>query len=186
MRVTDRQVRHSPSSLAAIGLMATLTAVGAHLRLPLPYVPLTLQVAFVCLAGLWLGPWRGAASQLVYVTAGLVGFPVFAKGGGPQYILEPSFGYLVGFIPAALVIGLLARGTVALPRAVLSAFAGIAIIYALGVAHLVAILTFVLQTPMSAVAVVQMGLAPLPKDLGLGLLAALLSHRLHAAGLRRR
>ena len=67
-----------------------------------------------------------------------------------------------------------------------STYAGIAIIYALGVSHLVFILVFVTQTPMTVPAVAQMGLAPLPKDLVLGLLAAYLSHRLHAAGLRRR
>ena len=68
-----------------MALLAALTAVGAHLRIPLPYVPITLQAAFACLAGLLLGPWRGGASQLVYVTAGLVGFPVFARGGGLHF-----------------------------------------------------------------------------------------------------
>lgn len=165
--------------------MAALTAVGAHLRLPLPYVPVTLQVVFVCLAGLWLGPWRGAASQLAYLTAGLVGFPVFAKGGGPQYVFEPSFGYLAGFVPGAFITGYLARDTAVFLRAVLATYAGMAAIYAFGLAHLLAVLTLVAQTPLSARAVVQVGLAPLPKDLVLGLVAAYLSRRLHAAGLRR-
>jgi biotin transport system substrate-specific component len=47
-------------------------------------------------------------SQIVYLLVGLVGFPVFAKGGGPQYVLEPSFGYLVGFVPGALGVGVVA------------------------------------------------------------------------------
>ena len=59
--------------------MATLTAVGAFIRIPVPYVPITLQVTFVCLAGLWLGPRRAAASQVVYVTAGLVGLSAQAE-----------------------------------------------------------------------------------------------------------
>ena len=163
--------------------MAALTAVGAHLRLPLPYVPVTLQVTFVCLAGLWLGPWHGAASQLVYLTAGLIGFPLFAKGGGPQYVLEPSFGYLVGFVPGALLVGYVARGARALPRIVLATYAGIAAIYACGLAHLLLVLVWAAQTPLSLTAVIRLGLAPVPKDLVLGLVAAYASLRLRAAGL---
>ena len=81
--------------LAAVALMAALTAVGAWLRIPVPYVPFTLQMSFVYLSGVWLGARYGALAQLVYISAGLVGFPIFAKGGGPHYVLEPSFGYII-------------------------------------------------------------------------------------------
>ena len=64
--------------------MAAVTAVGAYLKIPLPMLPVTLQMTFVGLAGFWLGPWHGAASQLTYLCVGLVGVPVFAKGGGKR------------------------------------------------------------------------------------------------------
>ena len=159
--------------------MATLTAVGALLRVPLPYVPITLQVTFVCLAGLWLGPWRGAASQVVYVTAGLVGFPVFVGGGGLHYALEPSFGYLVGFIPGAFVIGWLTRPpTASYGRCLLGVYAGLAVVYALGVAYLFFSMNVVLGTDLSPMAIALLGLGPLPKDLALSLFTAYLGLRL--------
>lgn len=68
-------------------------------------MPFTLQTLFVYLAGDLLGSKRGALSQLLFLTMGLLGVPVFALGGGPGYILQPTFGYLVGFPIAAWVIG---------------------------------------------------------------------------------
>ena len=55
-----------------------------------------------------------ALSQLVYVALGLLGLPIFAVGGGPGYLLQPSFGFLLGLIPAAWVAGRLSRGETAL------------------------------------------------------------------------
>ncbi|HEY6000967.1 MAG TPA: biotin transporter BioY [bacterium] len=118
-----------------VALFAVLTAVGAFIRVPLPGVPFTLQVPAVLLAGVALGPWLGAASQLAYIAMGLLGLPVFASGGGPGYVLTPTFGFLVGFVAAALVTGLVAgdparSGT---PRVAVALALGIAAIYLVGV-----------------------------------------------------
>jgi biotin transport system substrate-specific component len=118
-----------------VALFAALTAVGAVVRVPLPGVPFTLQVPAVLLAGCALGPWLGAASQLAYVAVGLLGLPVFATGGGPGYLLTPTFGFLVGFVFAALVVGFVAgdparSGT---PRIALALALGTLAIYAVGV-----------------------------------------------------
>ncbi|MHB8764918.1 MAG: biotin transporter BioY, partial [Deferrisomatales bacterium] len=72
-------------------------------------VPFTLQPLVVFLAGAVLRPKLALASQLVYLAVGLVGLPVFAKGGGPAYVLQPTFGFLVGFAAAAWVTSLVAR-----------------------------------------------------------------------------
>jgi biotin transport system substrate-specific component len=118
-----------------VALFASITAVGAFVRVPLPGVPFTLQVPAVLLAGVALGPWRGAASQVAYIAVGLLGLPVFASGGGPGYLLTPTFGFLVGFIGAAVVTGLVAgdprsSGTV---RMALALALGIVAIYLVGV-----------------------------------------------------
>ena len=78
----------APRALAAVALMAALTAVGAWIRIPFPYVPVTLQMSFVYLAGIWLGARRCALAQFVYISAGLIGFPIFAKGGGPPLLVR--------------------------------------------------------------------------------------------------
>jgi biotin transport system substrate-specific component len=72
-------------------------------------VPITLQTLGVMLAGIVLGPARGAAAVLLYLVAGLIGLPVFSGfSGGFGVLAGPSAGYLVAFPLAALVAGLLA------------------------------------------------------------------------------
>ena len=61
------------------------------------------------MAGLLLGARLGALSQALYVGLGLVGLPIFAAGGGFSYVFNPTFGFLLGLIPAAWVIGRLAE-----------------------------------------------------------------------------
>lgn len=73
-------------------------------------VPITGQTLAVLLVGATLGSWRGASAMITYLGAGLAGLPVFAGGaGGLGAIATPSFGYIIGFIPAAALIGLLAE-----------------------------------------------------------------------------
>ena len=54
------------------------------------------------------GPAKGAAAVTLYVVLGLAGLPVFTAGGGPSYVFQPTFGYLLGFIAGAWIAGLLA------------------------------------------------------------------------------
>ena len=103
------QRRSRTHAAVLVALFGVLTAVGAFIRVPLPTgVPFTLQVPAVLLAGLLLGPRLGAASQAAYLAVGLLGLPVFAGGGGPGYVLSPTFGFLVGFVAAAPAVGLVA------------------------------------------------------------------------------
>lgn len=90
-----------------------LIALGAHVRFYLPGnpVPVTLQTFFVLLAGALLG-WRaGMAAVGLYIGLGMAGWPLFAGAGaaGVGYLLGPTGGYLVGFMAAAGLVGVLAR-----------------------------------------------------------------------------
>lgn len=77
-------------------------------------VPITLQTLAVALTAMILGPWRGFAATALYVIAGLAGLPVLAGGGsGIGVLARPSAGYLLAFALAALLIGFLARWTIA-------------------------------------------------------------------------
>lgn len=91
--------------LILVAIFAALTAIGAFIKIPVPYVPFTLQYLFCALAGIFLGSKLGALSQIVYVGIGLAGVPVFTEGGGLGYVFKPTFGYLIGFIVAAYLIG---------------------------------------------------------------------------------
>lgn len=119
--------------LLLVALFAALTAMGAYLRIPLGYSSVTFQFFFCAMAGYLLGPWLGAASQGVYVLLGLMGLPVFTEGGGPTYIARPGFGFLLGLIPAAFVIGLLCRKRPrSIFRRILAAGLGLIALYAVG------------------------------------------------------
>ena len=155
----------APRTLVAVALMSALTAAGAFVKIPLPYVPVTLQVTFVCLAGIWLGSGPGALSQVVYLATGLLGVPVFARGGGPHYVFEPSFGYLLGFPLAAWVAGRLTRHAHSYLAYLLAIAVAHAPVYLLGVVCLYLNLRYAAGRELSFATAVELGLAPLPKDL---------------------
>lgn len=131
-------------------LFAALTAVGAFIRIPIPFVPVTMQVMFVSFAAILLGPHYGALSQLVYIFTGLAGIPVFAKGGGITYIFQPSFGFLIGFVFAAYTTGrvfeILREAT--FKNIFIAVVAGQVVIYAVGLPYLYAMNNYYLSQPM--------------------------------------
>jgi biotin transport system substrate-specific component len=91
-------------------LMSALIAAGAFIAIPLGPVPIVLQNFFVLLAGLVLGSRWGLAGVAVYLLAGALGLPVFAGGtGGIGRIIGPTGGYLLGYIPAVYVTGLVSE-----------------------------------------------------------------------------
>lgn len=120
--------------IALCALFVALVAVGAFMRVPIPVVPFTFQCTFTMLAGMLLGKKLGTTSVAIYVAAGLAGIPIFTQGGGITYVLQPTFGYLIGFIIGTFVTGWIARAVPnpSFKRLVLAGLAGLAIIYVLG------------------------------------------------------
>lgn len=95
--------------LVLTALLTTLCIISAKIAIPLPFtaVLFTPQVLVVLLCGLVLGPSWGQLAIGCYLLLGLIGLPVFSKGGGLGYVMEPSFGYALGFLPAVWLAGLL-------------------------------------------------------------------------------
>lgn len=144
--------------LAQAAVMAALTAVGAFLRFPLGALSFTLQDMFTVLAGVLLGWKWGAASQGTYVALGLLGLPIFTQGGGLGYVFQPSFGFLLGLIPAAALTGALA-GEGRDPRRVVPACGvGLAAMYLIGVPYMGMILNVYLGKGLSLWTIVKTGL----------------------------
>jgi biotin transport system substrate-specific component len=90
----------------AIVLLGTLVlTVAAKISVPVWPVPVTLQSFAVALLAAGFG-WRiGVATVALYLFQGLVGLPVFASGGGAAYLVGPTAGFLIGFLPMAYIIG---------------------------------------------------------------------------------
>jgi len=86
---------------------AVLTGISAGLKLEIGPVPVTAQTLIVLLSGALLGSKKGSLSQLTYLAGGLLGLPWFSRGGGLIYIMSPTFGYILGFVLAAYLAGLL-------------------------------------------------------------------------------
>ena len=89
-------------------VFTALCAVCAQIQIPLPMVPINLALFAVHLAGALLGAKRGVAAVAAYVMLGALGAPVFAGfAGGVQVIMGKTGGYLLGYLIAALLVGLL-------------------------------------------------------------------------------
>ncbi len=149
-------------------LFAILTAIGAQIRIPFPFVPLTLQTFLVVLSGLVLGPVAGAVSQVVYIVMGLLGLPVFAGGGGLHYIFHPTFGFLAGFVPGAWIAGKMARKIRSgnIWTYVPACTTATAVIYICGLSVLYFNLNFIAGKSLPFGSIIRMGLLPfLPGDL---------------------
>lgn len=142
--------------IALVAGGAVLTGLAAQIAVPVPGspVPVSGQTFAALLVGTALGARRGFASLALYAVAGMAGMPWFAEGASGWSM--PSFGYILGMLLAATVVGALARrgaGRTVL-RTAGSMVLGSVIIYAVGVPYLA------LATGMSLPAAVSAGLVP--------------------------
>lgn len=164
-------------------IFAVLIAVGAFIRIPVPVCPFTLQFFFTTMAAVILGPRRGAISVMIYTALGLAGLPIFAEGGGIWYVLKPTFGYMIGFVAGSFVTGkIVAKGKESRIHTFFASFAGLMLVYAIGMVYYYLIGNYVVQSPI--------GLWPLflycfllavPGDLVLCVVVALTGNRIRKA-----
>lgn len=168
-------------SLIHCGLFSALIAIGAFIKIPVPLVPFTLQFLFTNLAGLLLGPKLGALSVAVYIGVGLLGIPIFTAGGGISYIFQPTFGYLLGFC-----IGTYATGKISaqnsrptFKRLLFACLSALVIVYLLGAVYYYGVVNYYIKQPVAVWSLVLYCLLlPLPGDLFICLVSALLGKRL--------
>lgn len=179
--IIDRKNKFSTLDLVLMALFTALTVVGAYLKIPIPYVPITLQLTFTTLAGLLLGPYRGAVSVLIYIIAGLAGLPVFTEGGGIGYVLKPTFGYIIGFAFGALVAGFVVgkSAKVSYKRYLTASFLSVLVCYLFGTVYFYFIMNFYLNKTMDLANIILICVIPfIPGDVILSFLAAFVARRL--------
>ncbi|KMO44721.1 hypothetical protein VQ03_01760 [Methylobacterium tarhaniae] len=116
-----------------------LVTLAAKVQIPFWPVPMTLHTLAIMAVASSLGPRLAVATVLGYLAAGAAGFPVFSgtpeRGLGVAYMAGPTGGYLAGYLVAAGLVGALAAGRGLLGR-LAAMLAGLAVIYALGLAWL--------------------------------------------------
>lgn len=169
-RVLADVIPHPSSRVRAFAVDAALVISGALLVALLAKVsffigpiPITGQTLGVIVVGAALGSRRGAASLTTYLLMGLTGLPVFAGPvAGPAYVLSPSFGFLVGFIPAAFVAGWFAeRAWDRTPWLAFVGFVAASIVpFLFGVPYLAFVLSAVLGQQITVASVMAAGVLP--------------------------
>lgn len=98
--------------VAMVAFGSVLVGMSAQVSVPMFPVPMTLQTLAIMLIGLTYGSRLAGATLLAYLAQGAMGFPVFAGGAaGAAYMFGPTFGFLMGFVVMAFVMGwLVERG----------------------------------------------------------------------------
>jgi biotin transport system substrate-specific component len=170
----------STRDLIITSLFTALTAIGGFISIPLGLVPITLQTIFVVLSGLILGAKLGALSQIIYVILGLVGLPIFAGGtGGLTSVVSPSFGFVIGFIIAAYVIGKLTEKNKSLSTIIYSVVLGSFVIYFIGVPYFYFIFTSYLGKSINFYGALKYACLPfIPGDIVKAVISIILAKKL--------
>lgn len=125
--------------VAAVVFGSLLIAAATQIEVPFIPVPMTMQTFAVLLVGLLFGARLGAAAVLTYLAEAAIGLPVLSGAANMAMLFAKpaTIGYLVGFVGAAFVAGLIAERTGGrLWGTTLAAFAGEVVLMALGVAFL--------------------------------------------------
>ena len=133
--------RTSTRDIVYIALFAALMAALAlfpPITIPAIGVPVTAQSLGPMLAGAILGARRGTLALLLFVALVAVGLPLLSGGrGGLGVFFGPSGGYIVGWVAAAFVIGLLHewgwRSLNVVSSFIYCAIGGIIVLYAMGI-----------------------------------------------------
>lgn len=157
----------SVKDMALCALFAALISISAYVSIELPGgVPFSMQVMMAMLAGAILGSKRGAISMIVYTLVGLAGAPVFAGGrGGFAIVAGGTFGYILGFIACAFVVGLIVERTRDSEKFktvgyIVAPFVGMIVVYLIGVPYMMMIVNIVKGGDMNLSAGLAAGFTP--------------------------
>lgn len=136
--------------ITVIGLGVALMAAFSQLAIPLPTVPLTLQVFGAILLSIILEAKLATFTMIIYTLVGAIGIPVFANfGRGLSVLVGPTGGYITGFIVLALMIGKVAeqknKGLL-----IAGAYTGLIMQYLIGTVQLKAVLNMSFHEAMMA------------------------------------
>lgn len=163
------ELKFTTKDITLISLFVALITIGSKITIPSPIVPFTLQWMFVALSGMLLGSRLAPISVIVYILLGLLGLPVFTKGGGISYILSPTFGYLIGFIPASFIIGKAVErmeNKIKFWRIMIAMTCALFVLYSIGVSYMYVVATMYLCKSMSLTNAIWYGAALfIPTDL---------------------
>ncbi len=135
-------------NITLCSLFVALFTIGAYIKIPLPFMPLTFQGQICLVCAMILSTKASVITTSAYLVMGVLGLPVFASSAGFGFFTEPTAGYILSFIPASFVTGLMChncdfRSTKSIYLATLP---GLFIIEVCGSLYLYFIYTYYLKT----------------------------------------
>ncbi|MDQ0395899.1 biotin transporter BioY [Labrys monachus] len=137
--LTRSRSRLSTRTVVTVLAGAALMTLAAKVQIPFWPVPMTLHTMAVMAFAVAFGPRIAVSIFLAYLAAGAAGLPVFSgspeRGIGIAYMVGPTGGYLLGYLVASWLVGMLAAGKGAMGRSV-AMLAGMLPIYGFGAAWL--------------------------------------------------
>lgn len=164
--------------LSLMAICLSVLIICSKLSFNIGIISLTLQTFAVVIISLLL-KWKKAAILFItYILMGLVGIPVFSTGGGFDYILKPSFGFIIGFLVASIIIGSNIGKTKWLK--ITKSIIGLLVLDLIGMIYMYLILRFYIDSLNATMLyVIEAGFLPfILKDLVSTVLAALIAIRL--------
>lgn len=135
------------TQIATVVLGTLVLWAASKTSLPVTPVPISLHTLAVAAIAATFGARIGVATLVLYLVEGLAGLPVFSYGGGIQYLFSPSFGFILGYIPMAYIIGKAADQGAGrkLWTLFLAMLVGDAVLFTFGFAWLLAVSTAIVQ-----------------------------------------
>lgn len=176
------ELKFTTKEITLIALFVALITIGSKITIPSPIVPFTLQWMFVALSGMLLGPRLAPITMIVYILLGLMGLPVFTKGGGISYILSPTFGYLIGFIVASYILGKAVEcmdNEIKFWRIMVAMIGALFVLYGIGVCYMYIVANLYLGKAMAFSSAIWYGaILFIPTDLLSAILCSILGVRI--------
>lgn len=94
------------------------------------------QIPTVMFIAAFLGRKYGMTSVVIYILTGLLVLPVFALGGGPKYVLEYGFGYIIGYLPAIFFAGSILKSGYTYRNIAQAMLVGVLTVHVIGVFYM--------------------------------------------------
>lgn len=172
MRKNEARMYFNVKTMTTVALITAVICVLGPLAIPIGPVPISLGVLGILLGVYILGAWKGTLAVVLYLLIGLVGIPVFSGfSGGAGKLLGPTGGYLIGYIPLALIAGWFVDHFYhQIPLQILGMVLGIAVLYLFGTVWLAhqADMTFQAALAAGVIPFIPFDLAKLAVSLILG------------------
>lgn len=172
------------NDLTKSAIMLSVLILCSQLSIPLAFIPMTLQTLAVLMIGYLLEPKHAVFTTILYLMIGLIGLPVFSNfSGGIQSIFLPSFGFIIGFIPATYLQSFFLSKQLkpTIKHLSIAALIHYVVLYSMGLLYMSWVLNVYLGNQFSLSGILAIGFLPfIPADLIKITVAIVLSKRIMA------